>query len=111
MFGRTITPKRRCSASKLVRCIPDCFSSRAAEASFHDKRLQIVAACPTDLPVFDMFTGDRAKQIERESSDRKRQRQSSVHDERVLRFSLWHVCGNLSSSEEAADLHVWPARL
>ena len=82
MFGRTITPKRRCSASKLVRCIPDCFASRAAEASFHEKRLQIVAACVTDLPVFsretqpDMSTGDRAKQRERESSDRNLQLQS-----------------------------------
>ena len=30
MLVRTITPEHRCSASKLVRCTPDCFASRAA---------------------------------------------------------------------------------
>ena len=89
MFGRTITPKRRCSASKLVRCIPDCFASSAAEASFHDKRLQIVAAGPTDLPVFDMFTGDRAKQRERAQTESGRD---------SLRCMMSECCASVSGT-------------
>ena len=91
MFGRTITPKHRCSASKLVRCIPDCFASRAAEASFHEKLLQIVAACLTDLPVFDMSTGDRAKQRERERAQTESGRDS-------LQCMMSECCASVSGT-------------